>query len=111
MTERVYFPNTEEFKHLQEEASNFIIENNHVEYENYSKGLIESGEAIAISSEEATFDYYYKRALAVARKYDWVLTRPYIREDGVTVTCTLHSGKNLGPLRDIMRITTFMGKL
>jgi hypothetical protein len=102
MSEIVYFPQTEEFKNLQEEAANFIIENNHAEYEIYSKGLIESGEAIPISSTEDTFEYYYKRALAVARKYDWVLTRPYIREDGATVTCTLHSGKNLGPLRDIL---------
>jgi hypothetical protein len=102
----------------------------------HAKGLIDAGHSVRIvgNEENGMFGHYHRIAKALARKHDFVLTRPVshcksssnleahkfiefevskkINESlNHNMSCTIHSGKNSGAARDIMRITTFAGGL
>jgi len=102
----------------------------------HAKGLIDQGHSVRIVGNKTNdmFDHYHRIAKALARKHDYVISRPHSHDQtsdspdahkyseflvsknihestGDVYSCFIHNGAGRGPTRDMARITTFYGKL
>ena len=102
----------------------------------HAKGLIDAGHAVRIvgRTDNGMFDHYHRIAKALARKHDYVVSRPHLHSQTSThqdadryqefiinknihecndslCSIDIHNGDRSGPTRDMARVTTFYGKL